>query len=95
MTMTTELTYTDQLNAAKALTTMAVSDSELATHFDDLLALKQQLDQRVSQLDNRLHPVESKALVNTPYFEKFGLGETTVASDDDHTNVMMGFLNRN
>ncbi|GAA3623160.1 hypothetical protein [Secundilactobacillus similis] len=95
MTMATEMTYTDQLNAAKALTTMPVADAELATHFEDLLALKQQLDQRVSQLDNRLHPVESKSLVNTPYFEKFGLGETPVASDDDHTNVMMGFLSRN
>lgn len=92
--MTTKMTYTDQLNAAKALTLMEVTDAELATRFNDLLALKKQLDQRISQLDNRLHPVSSKALVNTPAYEKFGLDVTSSVSDDDHTNVMMGFLGR-
>lgn len=84
--------YNDQLAAVKALLTQDVADSDLQSRYDDLVDLKQMLDLRISQLDNRLHPVESKNLVNTPAFEK--IGKKNESSDDDSTNTMMGFLKK-
>ncbi|KRL75711.1 hypothetical protein [Secundilactobacillus paracollinoides] len=55
--------------------------------------MKQELDQQVSSLDIRLHPVSSKNLVNAPHYEQFGEVHED-ATDDDHSNVMMGFLTK-
>lgn len=89
--MMTKEEFDAQVEAAKTLFTTEIDDTDLQQRYDDLMALRQLLDQRLNQLDSRLHPVSSKNLVNPPAFEKIG-SEKTNDDDSDGTNVMMVFL---
>lgn len=93
MTLKETLTYDEQVAVAKSLINQPVSADDAAAHYATLQALKQELDQQVSSLDIRLHPVSSKNLVNAPHYEQFGEVHED-ATDDDHSNVMMGFLTK-
>ncbi|KRM76577.1 hypothetical protein [Secundilactobacillus collinoides] len=93
MTLKDTLTYNEQLAVAKSLLKQPVSADDAAAHYANLQDLKQELDQELSRLDIRLHPVASKGLVNAPHYEDFGETQADTA-ENDHSNVMMGFLTK-
>ncbi|WP_054762056.1 hypothetical protein [Secundilactobacillus collinoides] len=66
MTLKDTLTYNEQLAVAKSLLKQPVSADDAAAHYANLQDLKQELDQELSRLDIRLHPVASKAWSTHP-----------------------------